>query len=53
MREVRNAYKILIEKPEGKGPLGRPRHRWEGNIRNLRKPEWEGVNWIHITLDED
>jgi hypothetical protein len=32
MGEVRNAYKILVEKPEGKKSLGRPSHRWEDNI---------------------
>jgi hypothetical protein len=31
--EKRNAYRILLGKPEGKKPLGRPRHRWEDNIR--------------------
>jgi hypothetical protein len=30
--ERRNAYKVLVEKPEGNGPLGRPRDRWESNI---------------------
>jgi hypothetical protein len=33
MREIRNAYKILIRKYEGKRPLGRPRHRWEDIIK--------------------
>jgi hypothetical protein len=38
MEEMKNAYNILVGKPEGKRPLGRPRHRWEGNIRtNLRE----------------
>jgi hypothetical protein len=32
MGEMRNAYKILVERPEGKTPLGRPRRRWEDNI---------------------
>jgi hypothetical protein len=33
MGEMRNAYKILVGKPEGKRPLGRPRHRWEDDIK--------------------
>jgi hypothetical protein len=33
MGEMRNVYSILIGKPEGKRPLGRPRHKWEDNIR--------------------
>jgi hypothetical protein len=33
MGEMKNAYSILVRKPEGKRPLGRPRHRWEDNIR--------------------
>jgi hypothetical protein len=32
MGEIRNAYKILVRKPEGKSPLGRPKHKWEDNI---------------------
>jgi hypothetical protein len=33
MEEERKVYKVLLEKPEGKGPLGRPRRRWEDRIR--------------------
>jgi hypothetical protein len=41
MRDMRNAYNILFGKPEGKRPLGRPRRRWEDNIRlDLREIEW-------------
>jgi hypothetical protein len=40
-----NAYKILVAKPEGKGPLGRPRHSWEDNIRmDLRETGKEDVD---------
>jgi len=36
-------------KPESKGPLGRPRHRWEDNIRmDPREVGWEGVDWTHL-----
>jgi len=52
MREMRNAYKILVKKPEGKKPLGRSRRRWEDNISMyIREIGWEGVNWIHVTQD--
>jgi hypothetical protein len=51
---MRNAYKILIGKPEGKGPLGRPRNKWEDNvIMDLREIGWEGVDWIHLTQVRD
>jgi hypothetical protein len=49
IREIRNAYNILVEKYEGKRPLVRPSCRWEHNIKIvLRKIEWEGVDWIHL-----
>jgi hypothetical protein len=52
--EIRNLYKILIGKPEGKIPLGRPRRRCEVNIRiSLWEVGWEGVDWIHLAQDRD
>jgi hypothetical protein len=49
MRDMRNAYNILVQKPETKRPHGRPRHRWEDNIRiDLRQIGQEGVDWIHV-----
>jgi hypothetical protein len=51
MGEMRKAYNILVGKPEGKRPLGRPRYRWEDNIRmDLREIELEAVDWIHLSL---
>jgi hypothetical protein len=42
-------YKILVGKHEGRRPRGRPRRRWEDNIRmDLREVGWEGVDWIHL-----
>jgi hypothetical protein len=44
----------LARKPEGKRPLGRPRHRWEGNIRmELMEIRWEGVDWVHLAQERD
>jgi hypothetical protein len=52
--EMRNAYKILVRRPEGKRSLGRHRHRWEDNIRmDLREIGWEGMDWIHLAQDRD
>jgi len=46
---MRNAHKILVVKPKGKGPLGRPRHRWEANIRkDIRNIYWESKDWINL-----
>jgi hypothetical protein len=49
MRDMRNAYSILIGKPEGKRPLRKHRSTWEDNIKiDLREIRWEGVDWIHL-----
>jgi len=50
---MRNAYYILVGKPEGKRQLGRPRCRWEDIRMDLREREWEGVDWKHIAEDRD
>jgi hypothetical protein len=47
--EKRNAYRLLVGKPEGKRPLGRPRHRWVDNIgKNLGEVGWDGVMWTGL-----
>jgi hypothetical protein len=52
--EKRNACRILVGKPEGKRPLGRPKRRWENNIeKNLREIGWGGMNWINLAQDRD
>jgi hypothetical protein len=54
MGETRNIYRILVGKPEGKRPLGRPRRRWVDDIKmDLRGIGWDGVvwtgwNWLRI-----
>jgi hypothetical protein len=49
MGEMRNVYKILVRKPGGRRPLGRPRHGWEDNIRmDVREMGWKVVDWIHL-----
>jgi hypothetical protein len=51
---MRSAYKILVGKPKGMRPLGRPRRRWEDNIAmDLRRIRWEGVEWIELAQDRD
>jgi hypothetical protein len=52
--EERNVYRILVGKPEGKRPLGRPRYRWVDNIKmDLREIEWDGMDWIDLAQDSD
>jgi hypothetical protein len=54
MGEMRNVYRILVGKPEGKRECGRFRCRWEDNLRmDLREIRWEGVDWIHLALNRD
>jgi len=51
MEEIRNAYNILVGKPDGKRPLGRPRRRWEEV--DLREIVWEDVDRIHLVRNRD
>jgi hypothetical protein len=49
MREMRNSYKILVQKPDGKRQLGRPRRRREDNIRiDLRQMQWGDVDYMYL-----
>jgi hypothetical protein len=53
MGEGRGAYRVLVGRPEGKRPLGRPRLRWEDNIKmNLREKGIGGANWIQLAQDK-
>jgi hypothetical protein len=54
MGEGRFAYRILVGRPEGRRPLGRPRRRWEDNIKmDLQEVGWEVVDWIDMAQDRD
>jgi hypothetical protein len=54
MGEKRNAYRILVGKPEGKRSLGRLRRRRVDNIiMDLREIGWDGVNWMDMAQDRD
>jgi hypothetical protein len=50
--EGRDVYRILVGRPVGKRPLGRPRRRWEDNIKlDLKETGIDGVNWIQLAQD--
>jgi hypothetical protein len=52
MGEGRGVYRVLVGRPEGKRPLGRPRHRWEDNIKmDPSEIEIDGANWIRLAQD--
>jgi hypothetical protein len=51
MGEMRNAYTIFLGIPQGKMPLGRPRHEWKDVRMDLRKIVCEGVDWINLVQD--
>jgi hypothetical protein len=54
MAKFRNTYKILVKNAEGKRPFGRPRRRWQDDIRmDRREIGWEGVEWMHLAEDYD
>jgi hypothetical protein len=49
---MKTTYKILVGKPEGKKPQGRPRGGWKDNIKmDLREMGLEGLDWIHLAQD--
>jgi hypothetical protein len=49
-----NAYRVLVGKPEGKIPLGKPRHRWDNNVKmDLRERGWGDMDWIDLAQERD
>jgi hypothetical protein len=54
MGETRNAYRILVGKPEEKRPLGRPKRRWVDNIKmDVSEIGWDGMDWIELAQDRN
>jgi hypothetical protein len=54
MGKKKNAHRILVGKPVGKSPLGRPRRRWADKIKmDLRVIGWGGMDWIILAWDRD
>jgi hypothetical protein len=52
--EKRNACRVSVEKSEGNRPLGRPKRKWENNIKiNVREIGWGGTDWIHLAEDRE
>jgi hypothetical protein len=52
MGKGRGVYRVLVGRPEGNRPLGRPRRRWEDNFKmDLREIGIDGANWIRLTQD--
>jgi hypothetical protein len=50
--EGRGVYRVLVGRPESKRPLGRPRRRWENNIKMYLRVTWiDGTNWIQVAQD--
>ena len=48
-REGRGVYRVSVGKPDGKRPHGRPRRRWEDNIKlDLQEVQYDGMDWIHL-----
>ena len=53
MGEGRGVYRFLVGKPEGKRPMGRPRRRWEDNIKMDLQEVGRGADWMELTQDRD
>jgi hypothetical protein len=52
MGEKKDGYRILVVRPEGRRPLGRPRHRWQNIKKDLQEVGW-GMDWIELAQDRE
>jgi hypothetical protein len=53
MGEERGSYRILVGRPEGRRPLGRPRRKWEENIKMDLEVGWGRMDWIELAQNRD
>jgi len=54
MGDRRSAYRVLVERPDEKKLLGRPKHRWDDNIKiDLQVGEWGGMDWVALAQNRD
>jgi hypothetical protein len=54
VEESRGVYGVMVAKPDGKRPLGRPRRRWDDNIKtDLQEVSWDGTDWSDLAQDRD
>jgi hypothetical protein len=53
MNEKRTVYRLLVGKPEGKSPLGRPRYKWVDIRMDLREVGWGDADWTGLAQDRD
>ena len=54
MEQSENEYRVLVGRPEGRKPLGRPKRRWEDNIKmDLKELGCDAWNWIDLAQDRD
>jgi hypothetical protein len=54
MGKTRGVYRVLVEKPKGRGPLRRPRRRWKHNIKmDLQEVGCVDIDWIELAQDRD
>ena len=54
MGNKKGVHSVLVEKPDGRRPIGRPRRRWEDKIKkDLQEVGWRGTDWIDLAQDRD